>query len=350
MKKSITLNTVSLIVASILSVTFALCFAFYLVAYDIKHWWYAIVFFILSFAICYFVVNRFVERFIYQRIKNIYKLIHTIKVSDKNLKSKVKKSQNSIQEVEAEVSEWTKGRTNEIDELRKLEEYRKEFIGNLSHELKTPIFNIQGYVTTLIDDKNIDIELRNKYLKNTERNVERMISLVEDLDTIHKIESSGMHLEKEKFDIVELTKDVIELLEIKAKERNISLKLKEDYSKPIWVYADKETIKQVFINLIYNSIVYGNENGQTRIGFYDVEDNWMVEIKDNGLGIEEKNLPRLFERFYRVDKSRSRHQGGTGLGLSIVKHILESHKQSINVRSKLGEGSTFSFTLAKYRA
>lgn len=246
--------------------------------------------------------------------------------------------------------EWAQDKKEEIDELKQLEEYRKEFIGNLSHELKTPIFNIQGYITTLIDEGAEDKEMMQKYLQNAERNVERMISLVEDLDTIHKLESSRMHLEMEKFDVVKLAKEVMDMQEMKAKQRQLLLSFKEEYSKPFWVYADKHSIKQVFTNLIVNSIVYGNEGGNTKVAFYDMDENVLVEVADDGPGIDEKHLPRLFERFYRVDKSRSRHQGGTGLGLSIVKHILESHQQSINVRSTINRGSTFSFTLRKFKA
>ena len=307
---------------------------------------------LITFLVTYFTFHIALESFLYRRIKLIYKSIHQLKIrTQKNdLKDRIKQSEDIIEDVNADVMEWAQNRRDEINELKQLEEYRKEFIGNLSHELKTPIFNIQGYITTLIDGGTDDKEMTEKYLQNTERNVERMISLVEDLDTIHKLESSRMHLEMEKFDVVKLGKEVLEMQELKARQKSIQLSFKEEYSKPFWVYADKNNIKQVFTNLVVNSIVYGNEGGTTKIAYYDMDENILVEVADDGPGIDEKHLPRLFERFYRVDKSRSRHQGGTGLGLSIVKHILESHKQSINVRSTVGCGSTFSFTLKKFRA
>lgn len=307
---------------------------------------------IVIFLVTYFSFKIALESFIYRRIKLIYKSIHQLKIRNQNdeLKSRIKDSEDIISDVNADVLEWAQDKKEEIDELKQLEQYRKEFIGNLSHELKTPIFNIQGYITTLIDGGAEDAEMMEKYLQNAERNVERMISLVEDLDAIHKLESSRMHLEMEKFDVVKLSKEVMELEEMKAQNRNVQLSFKEEYSKPFWVYADKHSIKQVFTNLIVNSIVYGNEGGTTKVAFYDMDENILVEVADDGPGIDEKHLSRLFERFYRVDKSRSRHQGGTGLGLSIVKHILESHQQAINVRSTINRGSTFSFTLKKFKA
>ncbi len=307
---------------------------------------------VLTFFLSYFIFKNALERFIYRKIKLIYKTIHQLKLKTQSdsLKQRIRKSRDVISEVNDEVLVWARDKKDEIDELKKLEEYRKEFIGNLSHELKTPIFNIQGYLSTLIDSGLEDREIAEKYLQNAEKNVERMISLVEDLDTIHKLESGRMHLEFEKFDVVALAREVTEMLEIKAQSKNVTISYKEDYKSPIWVYADKNSIKQVFTNLIVNSIVYGNENGHTKISFYDMDENILCEVADDGPGIEEKHLPRLFERFYRVDKSRSRHQGGTGLGLSIVKHIIEAHHQTINVRSTVGRGSTFSFTLQKFRA
>lgn len=292
------------------------------------------------------------DRFIYRKIKLIYKTIHQLKVKtqSEDLKRRIRESDDVISEVNDEVLEWAQTKKDEIEELKKMEEYRRDFIGNLSHELKTPIFNIQGYITTLVDGGKEDPEILEKYLLNTEKNVERMISLVEDLDTIHKLESGRIHMEFEKFDIVALSKEVVDILEMKARQKNVAINYKEEYRTPIWVYADKNSIKQVLTNLIGNSIVYGNDNGHTKLSFYDMDENILIEVADDGPGIEEKHLSRLFERFYRVDKSRSRHQGGTGLGLSIVKHIIEAHHQTINVRSTVGRGSTFAFTLRKYKA
>lgn len=311
------------------------------------------VFLVLLTGLAGFLAVRYaLERFIYRKIKLIYKTIHQLKVPTQNeeLRRRIRESSDVITDVDDDVLEWAQRRRDEIDELKKMEEYRRDFIGNLSHELKTPIFNIQGYITTLVDGGKDDPEILEKYLLNTEKNVERMISLVEDLDTIHKLESGRIQMDFEKFDVVALSREVADMLEMKAHQRRVSLIYKEDYRNPIWVYADKNSIKQVFTNLIVNSIVYGNEGGHTKLSFYDMDENILVEVADDGPGIDEKHLPRLFERFYRVDKSRSRHQGGTGLGLSIVKHIMEAHHQTINVRSTLGRGSTFSFTLRKYKA
>jgi len=307
---------------------------------------------LLTGMVSYLSFRYALDRFIYRKIKLIYKTIHQLKVKTQSeeLKRRIRESSDVIGEVNDEVLEWAQHRRAEIEELKKLEEYRRDFIGNLSHELKTPIFNIQGYITTLVEGGKEDREILDKYLTNTEKNVERMISLVEDLDTIHKLESGRIHMDFEKFDVVALSKEVVEMLEIKAQQKNATISWKEDYRTPIWVYADKNSIKQVFTNLIVNSIVYGNEGGQTKLSFYDMDENILIEVADDGPGIEEKHLSRLFERFYRVDKSRSRHQGGTGLGLSIVKHIIEAHQQTINVRSTTGRGSTFSFTLKKYKA
>ena len=232
-----------------------------------------------------------------------------------------------------------------------MEAYRREFIGNLAHELKTPIFNIQGYISTLIDEEESTDEeasIRQKYLNNAEKNIERMISLIHDLDTVSRLESGTTQLEIEKFDIVYMAREILEMQEIRAQEKNIRLQLKENYA-PIYVYGDINSIKQVLTNLVVNSIIYGNENGSTRVSFFDMDENILVEVADDGPGISEEHLSRLFERFYRVDKSRSRNQGGTGLGLAIVKHIIEAHRQTINVRSKPGKGATFSFTLKKYK-
>lgn len=352
-KRNATPRQISLYVSVILTVILgAIITVANYITFKMANIWLILGTVIVIFLLTYFAFNIALESFIYRRIKLIYKSIHQLKIKNQKdeLKSRIKDSEDIISDVNNDVLEWAQDKKEEIDELKKLEEYRKEFIGNLSHELKTPIFNIQGYVNTLIDGGAEDKEMVEKYLQSAERNVERMISLVEDLDTIHQLESGRIHLEMEKFDVVKLGKEVMELMELKAGQRSIKLVFKEEYSKPFWVYADKHSIKQVFTNLMVNSIVYGNEGGTTKISYYDMDENILVEVADDGPGIDEKHLSRLFERFYRVDKSRSRDQGGTGLGLSIVKHILESHQQSINVRSTVDRGSTFAFTLKKFKA
>lgn len=243
--------------------------------------------------------------------------------------------------------EWQKERKEEIERLKELENYRKEYLGNISHELKTPIFNIQGYISTLLDggmnDKNINVD----YLKRAEKSVERMIAIVEDLQTITQLERGELELEEERFDIVALAKDVLDAQELKARESQVNLELKNETAQPLFVTADRFRIRQVIVNLVVNSVKYGRENGKTTMKISEAGEKVIVEISDNGIGISKEHLPRIFERFYRVDKSRSREKGGTGLGLSIVKHIVEAHGQSIEVMSTEGAGSVFSFTLRK---
>ncbi len=301
------------------------------------------------FILSYFIFSFIIQRFIYDKIKIIYKTIHTLKVP-KELKDKnVDLHEDIINKVSKDVSDWAEEHKKEIDELKKLESYRKEFLGNVSHEMKTPIFNIQGYILTLLDGAMDDPKVNRDYLEKSEKNIERMINIVKDLEIISQLESGEVKLEQCVFDIIPLTREVFELLEAKAKKKNITFCFHDNISldSKVFVYADKEKIRQVLTNLIENSIKYGNEGGRTKLSFYDMDENILAEVSDNGIGIEEKYIPRLFERFYRVDKSRSRNQGGSGLGLAIVKHIIESHKQTINVRSALGVGSTFSFTLKK---
>ena len=252
-----------------------------------------------------------------------------------------------ITEVNEDVAKWAKDRTREIAILKANEKYRKEFLGNVSHELKTPLFNIQGYINTLIDNGLEDPDINMKYLDRAEKNVARLIKIVEDLGTISKFESGALKLIIENFDIKKSIEDVIEFYEIKAKTRNITLEMSSAPAGPAMCKGDKEKIYEVLSNLVVNSINYGKENGKTTLGVFDIGKKWLIEIQDNGIGIEESKLQRVFERFYRVDKSRSSQTGGTGLGLSIVKHIIEAHGELITVRSKINEGTTFSFTLIK---
>jgi two-component system, OmpR family, phosphate regulon sensor histidine kinase PhoR len=253
---------------------------------------------------------------------------------------------DDITELEYEILAWADDRKNEIDRLKKLELYRKEFLGNVSHELKTPIFNIQGYVLTLLDGGLDDPTINKKYLERASQSVDRMIHIIEDLEAISQLETGELIIYPEKFDIVALAKSVVDAEEIRALPKGIILNMPKDIN-PIIVEADKFRIRQVLTNLIVNSIKYGREYGETKIRFYETGDTVSVEVADNGIGIASEHLPRLFERFYRVDKGRSREQGGTGLGLSIVKHIIEAHHQVIQVTSKVDVGTTFTFTLKK---
>ena len=293
----------------------------------------------IVFASSYFIIYYLIKKYVYEKVKVIYKSI-------KKNKGATFDMQTNLELVSRDVEDIAFQRQKEIDELKMMENFRREFLGNVSHELKTPIFNIQGYIHTLIDGALYDEKVNMAYLERTSKSVDRMINIVEDLVTISKIESNRLDLEMESFDIVDLAKDIFDQTEMKAKKANLSISLEKEYDS-ISVLADKDKIIQVFTNLIVNSIKYGKEGGETKVRFYDMGENILIEVADNGIGISQENLPRLFERFYRVDKSRSRDQGGTGLGLAIVKHILESHNQVINVRSTKDIGTTFSFTLQK---
>lgn len=299
------------------------------------------------FLLSYFIYRYILEKFIYDKIKLIYKTIHTLKSKISLKEMDLTLDKDIISKVNEEVTEWARDRKLEIEELKKLEAYRREFLGNVSHELKTPLFNIQGYVLTLLDGGLEDPTINKEYLERSGKNIERMINIVEDLEVISRFETGELVLEPLNFDIVELSKDVVELLEVKANKKNIRLNIVREYERPLYVRADKERIRQVLINLLDNSIKYGIESGRTKVSFFDMDENILIEVSDNGLGVDPKDIPRLFERFFRVDKSRSREQGGSGLGLSIVKHIIEAHHQTINVRSTVGVGTTFAFTLQK---
>ncbi len=301
----------------------------------------------LVFFSCYFLILYSIEIFIYRKIKLVYKNIHSLKIRKGDTKLADINMSDPINEVEKEVRSWASDKSTEIENLRSMEKYRKEYLGNVSHELKTPIFNIQGYINTLIDGASEDPEVLIHFLKKAAKSTDRIASLVNDLEAISQLESGFLTIEYEIFDVNELIHEIFDSMEMRATEKKISLAIKEGCDVPFIVEADKDRIRQVIINLIVNAIKYGKESGHILVGLYDMDENVLIEVSDNGIGIEEEHLPRLFERFYRVDKSRSRDEGGTGLGLSIVKHIIEAHDQSINVRSSKGVGTTFGFTLKK---
>lgn len=295
-----------------------------------------------------FTVNYYLLRYyIFRRIKLIYKVIHHQKLPPEFKAGRLDMDRNILGDVEREVSEWAAKYEKEEEELEQLASYRRRFIGDVSHELKTPIFNIQGFIHTLLDGAIHDSSVNVQFLQRAAKNVDRLQAIVEDLETINKLEAGQMMLDLREFDLRDLVDEVFEDLEMRARERNIRLIYKEGANQHFHVRADKENIRQVLVNLIYNSIKYGQEDGATKLSFYDMENYILVEVSDNGLGIPEEHLKYVFDRFYRVDKSRSRDAGGTGLGLAIVKHIIEAHKQTINVRSTVGQGSTFGFTLEK---
>lgn len=303
--------------------------------------------FILAFAVAFITNYYLVRYFIFRRIKLIYKIIHSQKLPSEFKASNLNMNQNILDEVEKEVGEWAEKHDHELAEMERLATYRRRFIGDVSHELKTPIFNIQGFIHTLLDGALDDPQVNHKYLNRAAKNIERLQIIVEDLETINKLEAGQMILDLQEFDLKNLADEVLGDLEMRASERNIRLQYKDGANQHFRVRADKESIRQVLMNLIHNSIKYGTEGGLTKISFYDLETYILLEISDNGIGITPEHLGHVFDRFYRVDKHRSREAGGTGLGLSIVKHIIEAHKQTINVRSSVGQGSTFGFTLEK---
>ena len=301
------------------------------------------VIFLLSFLTTSYILNYLIN----DKITPIYKTISGVRGKDK--KKKKERNKDILAEVEHDVKIWADDKMAEIERLRDLEKYRKDFVGNVSYELKTPIFNIQGYILTLLDGGLEDPEINRLYLERTEKSIDRMINVVEDLESITKLESGELKLNLEIFDISKLVEEVFELELREATERGISMHLNLSSGKPFLVKADKKRIFEAMRNLIGNAIKYGRRDGHVTVGFYDMNNLLLTEVNDDGIGIDKKDLPRIFERFYRVDKSRSRMQGGTGLGLSIVKHIIEAHKQKIHVKSVLENGTAFTFALEKGR-
>lgn len=310
-------------------------------------WWVALLSLIIIFGGAYSIIFFMMQQFVYRKIKLIYKLIYQTKASKREeFYYKNILPQKSIDEAREDVEEWAEQKKAEIEVLQQNEAYRKEFLQNLSHELKTPIFAIQGYVHTLLGGAMENPEVNKKFLSSTSRNIDRLVNLVDDLDEISKLESGEQMLYKENFVIQELIKDVYESLALKAEEKQLKMQIKKGCEIPLTVYADKEKIRQVFINLVDNSIKYGKQNGVIEASAYKIEQKKiLIEISDDGLGISEDHIGRIFERFYRTDAARSRKAGGSGLGLSICKHIIEAHDQTIHVRSTIDVGTTFGFTL-----
>ena len=299
---------------------------------------------LFSFVFSFVLIHLRLEKYVFNSIKKIYKDLTLLESTTFN-NSPINTDMATLKK---EIDDYAKNKKLELEALKGREEYRKEFIGNVSHELKTPLFTVQGYISTLLEGASEDPKIRDKYLKRADKGVDRLIYIVKDLDMITKLEIGDANLTLETFDIIELITNVFELLEIKAEHKNISLILDKEYSNPVMVIADQERIQQVLTNLVVNSIKYGHNNGTTEISVENINSNKLiVRVTDNGEGIESAHLTRLFERFYRVDKSGSREEGGSGLGLSIVKHIVEAHEEKIYVESKFAVGSEFSFTLQK---
>lgn len=341
---------VSLTSALIIVVLFDAVYVVYHISGTHFDWKEMLLYDMVLFPVCFVVILYAVKNFLYKKIKLIYKIIHRLKTKGNEASFHLFDNEDPVKKVEGEVAHWAEQHTQEIEELKKMEVYRREFLGNVSHELKTPLFTTQGYIATLLDGGIHDPEININYLQRAEKNIDRMIAIVRDLEEIAKLESREIQLNFQSFDIIDLILDVIDSLSVKAAREQVHVYLHKEYDHPVYVYGDKESIRRVLINLIDNSINYCDRNKpirKTKISLFDMDENYLIEVADNGIGIAEEHLPRVFERFYRTDKARSREKGGTGLGLAIVKHIMEAHQQTIHVRSTEGVGSTFSFTLKK---
>jgi two-component system phosphate regulon sensor histidine kinase PhoR len=294
--------------------------------------------FLFTFFFSFYLLSSKIEKNIIEKVNAVYNNLFPTTISSR--------STDNFDLLTSNLKKITNEKNTEIELLKQQENYRKEFIGNISHELKTPLFTIQGYVLTLLEGGVVDEKTRAKYLKQAAKGVDRLMYVIKDLDLITKIESGIETLDRTSFDIRETLNNVFELLEIEGVRNNITLRMDKKYEDPIFVFADEERIQQVLTNLIINSVKYGIERGVTEISCERInETKLLVRVNDNGDGIDEEHLPRLFERFYRVDKTRNRNQGGSGLGLAIVKHIIEAHNERVFVESKIGVGSEFSFSL-----
>lgn len=340
--KNLSPQQLSALTALFLSVPIA--FAFFIIE---DKWWLGIIALLITYTGSYFLIRFVLESFIYRKIKLIYKFIYQTKANKREeTYYKYILPQKGIDEVREDVEKWAQQRSAEIELLKRNEAYRKEFLQNLAHEFKTPIFAIQGYVDTLLNGALENPEVNKKFLENTARNVDRMVNLVEDLDEISSLESGEQPLYKENFIIQDLIKEVFETLSIKLNKRQIKCSIKKGCETPTPVFADKEKIRQVINNLVMNGNKYGKQNGTIVASIYKIDGkNVLIEISDDGIGIADEYISRIFERFYRTDTGRSRNVGGSGLGLAICKHIIEAHEQTIHVRSKINVGTSVGFTL-----
>lgn len=305
-----------------------------------------LVFFPTIFIISFLIIQYRTERFIYDRIRKIYDEVSVLNEDEFTRAS----ATTDIDSLSNSVKNYVQGKRIEIKNLTERDSFRKDFLGNVSHELKTPLFMVQGYILTLTEGAINDKLIRDKYLGRANKGVDRLVAIVKDLDMIAKLETEGLKLNYEVFNIIDLIQNVFDLFEMRAKKRNITLQFDKLYDYPVFVNGDKERIEQVLINLVVNSIKYGKLNGLTTVGIESYNENkFIIKVIDNGEGIKEEHISRLFERFYRVDQSRSREQGGSGLGLSIVKHIVEAHNETVLINSTYKKGSEFSFTMKKVK-
>ena len=348
MFKNLTINKISAIVAFLVgSLHFGISLFLNSSGQVSSHLVQMLLFILAAVIASFFLVKYLLGKFVFKNIQLIYKMIRSTRQLDgKASIEKLRQSGINLKELDDEVLQWAERTKNEITDLKELESYRRNYIGNVSHELKTPIFSIQGYLHTLIEGGIYDEKINMRYLKKAADNTQRLENIVKDLEIVNKLESDAA-LDLKRFDIQALTLEVFQELDIYSSNRNIKFSIVEAVPDTFLVLADRIKIRQVLINLLTNSVRYSDEGGEVTVSFFDIQDSILIEVSDNGIGIEEQHLKHLFDRFYRVDPSRSRKFGGSGLGLSIVKHIIEAHNQTVNVRSTKGVGSTFAFTLDK---
>jgi len=340
-KKTYSFAFISALYLTILAVVIALVSYFFFEKFGIA---ITIVSVVLLFVVFFFVIQYRVEYFIYRRVRKIYDDVSLLEIEDLQRQSVT----TDMETLSKSVQKFAEGKRIEIQNLTERDSFRRDFLGNVAHELKTPLFTVQGYLLTLIEGALYDKDILEKYLDRANKGVERLVAIVKDLDMIAKLETDGLKMNMQPFNILELVQNVFDLFEMRAKKRNITLVFDRIYEFPIFVTGDVERIEQVLINLVVNSIKYGKIGGITTVGVDDYNENkFIIKVSDNGEGVKQEHLSRLFERFYRVDQSRSRDQGGSGLGLSIVKHIIEAHNENILLKSTYGDGSEFSFTLEK---
>ncbi len=333
--------------ASLLIAFFAAVVAVVAMLHPDPRWWVVACAGAVVFVVFAFLALLIIRKYVAYKLKPIYSIVFSRDVHTREIDNELK--DKHVENISDELTAWADTNDREIARLKETEQFRKQYLGNVAHELKTPIFNIQGYISTLLDGGLEDDLINRKYLERTEKSIDRLINIVNDLDTIAKLESDMTQMKREPFDVVALTREIADQLEMEASKKRIAITVKgsENLPSAFWVMADKHYIGQVLVNLLINSIRYGKEEGATKVRFRDMLDKILIEVEDNGVGIAREDIPRVFQRFYRTDRGRSREQGGTGLGLAIVKHIVEAHGERITLRSELGQGSTFSFALQK---
>jgi two-component system phosphate regulon sensor histidine kinase PhoR len=340
------INYAALLIALLVTLVVIVSGTIVAVAWDF--YWWGVVIICLSTFVVTFLFSRFVlKKFVIYKMKPIYQIVFDRNLRTRDLEGVYLKKENLLETVTEEISDWAESNRQEIERLEEVENFRREYLGNFAHEIKTPVFNIQGYISTLLDGALDDENVNRLYLERAEKSTERIVDIVTRLDEISRLESGEPHLEYSRFDVVALAREIADTFEMEAQAKGIKIRFKTKTPESLTVVADRKYIAQVIVNLVSNSIRYGSPGGWTRISFIDMFDKVMVEVADNGEGIAREDVGRVFERFFRTDVSRSREKGGTGLGLAIVKHILEAHGETITVRSELGVGSTFSFTLSK---